>query len=385
MIGDMKSSRVSVVAAGATLALTATVLSIAPASGASGVVSGQAFQASGGVQASALALGKRKTKLKVKPAAKAVVVLTPTAIDGKVSGPKRKVILQLKNAYGWKVVDRDKSNKKGKYSLKAPTKWYGKKKMRVVVPPTRRFQGKVKKVAVKVTEGYTPLGSKGAWTELGDQKIRYNPCQKIKYTINPNMLPADGAAVLQEAVFRVEIATGLRYKYAGSTSAIPWRTTNGKEVDRKSNLAVAWSTPETDGGGLAGTVVGQGGVNRAQWIPQRRTFKSLKTGVLFDAGYVYEDRGFVHGAGLGAVVMHELVHATGMGHSGDITQIMYPSADPTRPALFGKGDLMGLKRKGQDAGCLSRGNARVIPGSEPEFTPISVPLALDADGRGHEH
>ena len=178
MIRSMKNSRVSVVAAGATLALTATVLTIAPATAAQGgALEGQSFQASAGVHASALALGKRRTKLKVKTTANAVVVLQPAEVTGKVSGSKRKVMLQLKNAYGWKKVDKDKSNKKGEYALEVPTKWYGKKKMRVVVAPNRKFQGKVKKVAVKVTEGYDPAGNKKAWTRISSYKTRYNPCQ----------------------------------------------------------------------------------------------------------------------------------------------------------------------------------------------------------------
>ncbi len=373
MIRTMKNTRVSVVAAGATLALTATVMSIAPATAAqSGPVQGQAFQASAGVHASALALGRRKTKLKVKTTANAVVVLQPAVVSGKVNGPKRKVMLQLKNAYGWKKVDKDKSNKKGKYALEVPTKWYGKKKMRVVVPATRQFQGKVKKVAVKVTEGYVPAGNKKAWTRISSYKTRYNPCQTIKFAVNPSMLPADGIAVLNEAIFRIELATGLKYKYSGATSAIPFRTTPGKEQDKKANLSVAWSTPDTDASNLAGGVLARGGFTKAQWVAKRKTYKLTKTGLLMDASDTYEDRGFANGGGLGAVHMHELTHAAGLGHSNDPLQIMYPYTDPTRPALFGAGDLSGLKQSGMDAGCLSSGNARVVVDG-PELTPTSLP------------
>jgi Matrixin len=378
MIMPMKRTRVSGAAAGAALALTATVMTITPATGAS---SGQGVQAVSAVESTALALGRRKTKLKVRKSASTVVVLQRAKVKGKVSGPKRKVILQLKNAYGWRKVDKDKSNKKGKYVLKVPTKWYGKKKMRVVVPPTRRFQGKVKKVAVKVDEGYEPLGLKKSWTRLTQYKTRYNPCQKIKYAVNPSMLPADGVAILNEAVFRIELATGLRYKYSGTTKAIPFRTTKGKEKDRKANLAVAWTTPEADASNLGGGVLARGGFNGYQWVPRRRTYKLTKTGLLMDAGEVYAYRGFENGSSLGAVHMHELVHAAGMGHADDDpAQIMYPYANADKPALFGKGDITGLKKHGQDAGCLSRGNARVVPGSDPGLQPTNVPYLR---GGGH--
>ena len=358
------------------MAMTATVMSISPANATpTGVLAqGQSFQASAGVLTSAAALGRRKTTLTVKASASKVVVLQPATISGKVNGPnKRRVVLQLKNAYGWGNVDKDKTNTSGKYKLEVPTKWYGKKKMRVVVPPTRRFQGKIKTVAVKVTEGYVPLGKNKAWTRISPgNKTRYNPCQTIKFVVNPNTLPADGIAVLTEAVFRIELATGLRYKYSGATKAIPFRTTPGKKEDKKANLAVAWSTPETDAANLAGGVVARGGFSKYQRTNRKNTFALTKTGLLMDAGFVYADRGFVNGAGMGAVHMHELVHAAGMGHSKDTLQIMYPYIDATRPALFGAGDITGLKQHGQDAGCLSRGNARVVPGAV-DLTPVSLP------------
>ncbi len=369
------------VAAAAAMALTATVLSIAPASGAGAASSGQTFSAAGGIEASALAMARRTTKLKVKTTGDKVLVNTTASVYGKVSGPKRKVMLQLKNAYGWRTIDKDKSNKKGKYELKAPTKWYGKKKMRVVVPPTRAFQGKVKNTAIKIDEGYEPLGSKSSWTRIASAKTRYNPCKPIKYAVNPNLLPADGVAVLTEAIFRIEMASGLRYKYDGTTNAIPFRTTPGKERDKKANLSVAWSTPDTDAANLGGLVLARGGFNGTKYVQRRKTYELTKTGLLMDASDVYEDRGFVNGAGLGAVHMHELVHAAGLGHTDDSTQIMYPVVDAARPPLYGKGDITGLQKHGQDAGCLSQsGNARVVPGVAVSLPETSVPFV-----RGQEH
>lgn len=361
------------VAAGAALALTATVMSISPASSAPSGPS--VFSAAAGVEASAAsALARRKTKLKVKRSAKAVIVLQPAVVRGKVSGPKRTLILQQKNAYGWRKVDKDKSNKKGKFRLKVPTRYYGKKKMRVVAPPTRGFQGKIKGVSVRVQEGYAPLGRKNSWSRLSstNQKIRYNPCQKIKYAINPGGLPADAVAILNEAIFRLELASGLRYKYVGTTSAIPFRSGGGKEADRKANLSLAWTSAAV-ANDLAGNVVGLGGIVKARYIRPRGTFLSTKTGVLIDAEYPYPFRGFENGGGLGALHMHELVHATGLGHAdNDSTQVMYPSLNPNNPALYGKGDLTGIKKVGLDAGCLSGGNARPLPG-EPVVTDLYQP------------
>ena len=67
---------------------------------------------------------------------------TPTYVNGKIKSKKRKkrvVMLQQKLPSGWQQVDKDKTNGKGRFHLKAKTNWYHKKlKLRVVVKPTRR-------------------------------------------------------------------------------------------------------------------------------------------------------------------------------------------------------------------------------------------------------
>ncbi len=376
MILGMMKTRVSVVAVGAAMAMTATVMTIAPAQSAPSVQTGTTKATplkSVSHVSSGAALGKRRTTVTAKASARSVVVLQPANIKGKVNGPnKRRVVLQLKNAYGWGNVDKDKTNKSGKYKLEVPTKWYGKKKMRVVAPPTRRFQADKNKVEVKVTEGYAPAGAKKSWTRLAPYKARYNPCQKISYAFNQSNLPADGVAVFNEAIFRVELASGLRYKFAGSTKAIPFRSGGGKDRDKKSNLSIAYSNASVVPP-LGGSVLAVGGFNDATRIAKRDTYKLTKTGVVIDVDYAYADRGFLNGASMGAVAMHELTHATGMGHAQkDPAQIMFPTIDPARAALFGRGDINGLDKHGRDAGCLSPGNARPAVDAQ-EITPVWMP------------
>ena len=55
---------------------------------------------------------------------------TPTYVNGKIKGKKRKkrvVVLQQKLPSGWQKVDKDKTNGKGRFHLKAKTNWYHKK------------------------------------------------------------------------------------------------------------------------------------------------------------------------------------------------------------------------------------------------------------------
>jgi hypothetical protein len=127
----------------------------------------------------------------------------------------------------------------GRYRFKAATSWYGKKRLRVVAPATRTHEDAKARVSVRVTSGYAPLGSKDSWDRLTSYKTRHDPCQKVPYAVNPRILPVDGIAVLNEAIFRVELATGLRYRYVGATRAIPLPTTAGQATDKDANLAGA--------------------------------------------------------------------------------------------------------------------------------------------------
>ncbi|MGH9226904.1 MAG: matrixin family metalloprotease [Acidimicrobiales bacterium] len=56
----------------------------------------------------------------------------------------------------------------------------------------------------------------------------------------------------------------------------------------------------------------------------------------------------------GRVVLHELGHLIGLGHTSSTDSLMYPDAadHTTRPTKFAAGDLLGLKYLGREAGCL---------------------------------
>ena len=94
----------------------------------------------------ALAARRVPTKFKkiVWPATPAVYG-TPTYVNGKIKGKKvkkRVVILQQKLPSGWQKVDKDKTNGKGRFHLKAKTTWYHKKiKQRVVVQADPQGRG----------------------------------------------------------------------------------------------------------------------------------------------------------------------------------------------------------------------------------------------------
>ncbi|MFC7484248.1 hypothetical protein ACFQX7_35395 [Luedemannella flava] len=55
----------------------------------------------------------------------------------------------------------------------------------------------------------------------------------------------------------------------------------------------------------------------------------------------------------GQLLMHEIGHAVGLGHPKikDKWEIMYPTMT-RKPAVYGKGDQVGLRALGTGAGCL---------------------------------
>ena len=74
------------------------------------------------------------------------------------------MVLQQKLPSGWQKVDKDKTNGKGRFHLKAKTNWYHKKlKMRVVVKATRKAAGNTSKGrGFTVNPAYAPAGRRAA-------------------------------------------------------------------------------------------------------------------------------------------------------------------------------------------------------------------------------
>jgi len=55
----------------------------------------------------------------------------------------------------------------------------------------------------------------------------------------------------------------------------------------------------------------------------------------------------------GRIILHELAHVVGLGHTREEGSLMYPDAaqQTIRPTGFSKSDLTGLRYLGRDAGC----------------------------------
>lgn len=166
-------------------------------------------------------------------------------------------------------------------------------------------------------------------------------CREIGYTVNPDGAPADYRKVLASAIADIEQASGLTFRYAGTTDD---RTFEGRSglFGSAPPVLVAWATPD-EVPDLAGDVAGVGGSEAVATGVDRMTFVTGMVALDRDAFADLSAR--PHGADVQrAVVEHELGHVVGLGHVEDPGQLMYP--ETTSRTTLGSGDLAGLAAVG---------------------------------------
>ena len=198
--------------------------------------------------------------------------------------------------------------------------------------------------------GYVGAGSPTSWSYLFSGGGRWDPCSVIRWAYNPADQGYAALADVRQAFAKISGASGLRFRYAGSTS---WRFLGS--VDDPGfpaatvDIVVGWAE-DAELASLAGGVVGVGG---GRGVGTRGADVRWR----MDRGYLTLDHeevltpGF-DTSGWGQVVLHEVLHALGLGHADQRVQLMYGLATPDN-VRFGAGDLTGMTRIGAPAGCLS--------------------------------
>lgn len=213
----------------------------------------------------------------------------------------------------------------------------------------------------------------GNWTDnTGKQhRIRWNPCQKaVTYAVNPLQAGKTAAARdsavadVKAAMHRVSRRTGIPFSYSGRTSEIPnngggdsWSTRQ-----KSAEIVIAWvnqSRPKyrsnllTNSGSGYGSGVG-GWMMRA-WTDSKGAWHAAigRGFVVLNAGHnnLYRT-GFGRGTTRGALLLHEIGHAVGLGHVGTTREIMYPTMLSRESSRYKYGDRTGLKRVGSPLGCI---------------------------------
>jgi hypothetical protein len=200
--------------------------------------------------------------------------------------------------------------------------------------------------------------------------IRFNPCEPIHYVQNAALAPPGGVEDVRAGFRMLSEATGIEFVDDGLTdeNVLNRRTSYlpDRYGPRWAPILVNWRQFPNQGSNPEIQSVGTG-------LPSRVN-DMLVSGVLtlnVDAVTNKDTRTPVQtgygpplGSGTGAIgpegvtwgriIIHELAHVMGLGHTRDKGAIMYPeSADQTsRPASFRPPDMEGLRYLGKEAGCL---------------------------------
>jgi hypothetical protein len=153
---------------------------------------------------------------------------------------------------------------------------------------------------------------------------------------------------------RIQAATGISFVWDGPTTEVP---ENGRQAlqPRYGNgwapLLIAWSTPGLSNVLPGGGVLGEGG---ATWMSQGPGTNGVYVTGVVDVDAVASAPlapGFGGGLTMGDLLLHELGHVVGLGHTSDTNQVMFPDILPRPHAGYGPGDLTGLAHLGTSQGC----------------------------------
>jgi hypothetical protein len=195
-------------------------------------------------------------------------------------------------------------------------------------------------------------------------RVRWDPCTTITYAVNVEQAgatePARQAALLdaQKAMARAAARAGLTVSFAGRTTEIP-RDAGEDWQDRQTaaEIVIAWVDQDQSAtrsnlliGGASGTGgwVWQGWLHNGSWkIAIGRGF------VVIDADHNRKYApGFGSGTTRGALLMHEIGHALGLGHVGTTSELMYSQILNRSATRYGYGDRNGLTKVGKSLGCI---------------------------------
>lgn len=167
--------------------------------------------------------------------------------------------------------------------------------------------------------------------------VTWDRCQEIPYVVNPDGAPAGHLEAVAAAADELADASGLRFRYDGTTDDRGFEDRAGP-FGSTAPVLIAWATPE-EVPALTGQVAGVGGAEARSVTPDR---------LIYVTGMVALDRDAFAAMGAQpggtalqrAVIEHELGHVLGLGHVEDPAQLMY--AETTGQRRLAAGDRDGL-------------------------------------------
>ena len=288
------------------------------------------------------------------------------------AAPGRLVWLQVRRR-GWRPVATARTGSRGVATVRVPTGSAGRLRYRVSTAAGGRgtrsaaFLVEVRAdpppgvpsvPSAATVEGGPggPDGPADAWSllETGRPGIafRWNPCAPVRYRAHLDGAPASMTGDLTEAVHRLAAATGLRFLDMGATDySGTFADPDPHGWPNDADLLVTVADEAADPA-LAGSTVGYAHITHGSWT---------STDARIDRAEVVLERQFVATAptgfatteaGSAELLLHELGHAVGLGHTSVAGQVMFPTLGSGQPPHYQNGDLNGLARVGATRGCL---------------------------------
>ena len=163
----------------------------------------------------------------------------------------------------------------------------------------------------------------------------------IPYLVNLGGYDPSNRSVINEAVERLEAATGLPLIPAGDTTFMPTAADPWPDNGADHDIVIALAD-EVQTDLVPGNIVGRADISFTSTI--------LAASVVVDMGGVAGHADW-SSTGTGPVLLHELGHAVGLGHVNNATQLMNAVATPSGPTTYAAGDLTGLWLVGAAQGC----------------------------------
>jgi hypothetical protein len=199
-------------------------------------------------------------------------------------------------------------------------------------------------------------GGSYSFTSVHDDgsPVRWNPCEPIRYVTNLASAPPGALDDLAVALTQLSSATGIEFVSEGGTDERASSARDAYQPERYGRrwapVLIAWDDLAATGLQHTAETVGVSTPIAVSRVGRPATYVSGQ--VVIATGHELAP-GFGTGDARGAVLMHELAHTVGLGHTPDELQIMYDGRRP-RPgaAQWGSGDQVGLRLLGRGAGCL---------------------------------
>lgn len=248
----------------------------------------------------------------------------------------------------WRSLGSTRAARDGSFVLGAPTWWYGAHYLRAFAPASGSTPAWASDpVRVVVVPTYA---TGGAYTSYTLGVGRWNPCKPIGYRINTAGAYAGWDAQVHAVMAEMSRATGMTFVNRGTTQEVAF----GPIRQADSDIVLSWATPAQNNR-VAGGAVGSGGsyYQRVAGGVDERFRGSI---VLDRTAQLDTTWDGVRTTSWATVMLHELAHVLGLGHTADRTQLMAASA-PLRPR-FGRGDLVGLGLVGAARPCIAGGVRR---------------------------